>query len=257
MEQFNALPFPQRVGILVGAMVAVAGLFYYSLIIPLDEAKAAAVQGKEGLATDIAALKERAGDYTPEQLAKEKADLEAEKKRFQNLLPRRKELEKFITSISETARNAGLQLISFKKGDLASRDYYMEIPIEMEVNGTFRELIGFLRTISEKDQRIINIRNMAINRGPLPVEEIVAAYAKRRAEETPEGVGRIELDPAAKLMEMVRAHEDAIQQGVKLKVTFTAHVFSYTGEKAKPDDAKEHESEQKSKQQQRSEFLSK
>ena len=37
MEQFNSLPFPQKVAALVVAMAVVAGLFYYAMIIPIDE----------------------------------------------------------------------------------------------------------------------------------------------------------------------------------------------------------------------------
>ena len=237
MEQFNALPFPQKIGALVGVAVALAGLIYYALIIPEQELLATATQQKDQLKSEIQAIKKKLEDYglkdkTVTDLEKEEKKLKESLTRFAEMLPRAKELERFVTGISETARNSGLELLSFKKGKLNYRDYYLEVPIDMQVRGTFRELIGFLKTISEKDRRAVNIRNLAIQTRDLPIQKIVTKYERRRKDETPDGVTLKPLDPAAKLMQLVRAHEEAIGQGVELDAEFTTYVFSYTGKPA-------------------------
>ena len=107
----------------------------------------------------------------------------------------------------------------------------------MEVQGTYRELIGFMRAVSKEGQRVINLRNLELELGKLPVDAIVRKFEQRQREETPEGVEVPALDPVAKQMQLVRAHEEVIANGVQLKASFVAYVFSYTGVHASKDAA--------------------
>lgn len=232
MEQFNKLPFQQKIAVMLAAMAAVAGLFWYALISPFDEVKAQAAQTRNTVQQEIDTLKaENAKDKTADR-KKEKETLEGERKAFEEMLPRREELEKFITGINETARNAGLTILSFEKGVQNEQDYYLEVPISMEVAGTYREFIGFLRTISEKDRRVVNIRDLKMSTEDLPIQELITKYETQRKEEHPDGVAAKELSEAGKLMQLVRANEEAIQAGQPLKAKFVAYVFTYTGKPA-------------------------
>lgn len=232
MEKFNKLPLQQKLVVLVVVMGAVGGLFWYSLISPFDEQLAQAAQERTTKQGEIDKLKaENAKDKTADRKA-ERDRLERERKEFEEMLPKKEELEKFITGINETARNAGLTILSFEKGAQNEQDYYLEIPISMEVSGTFREFIGFLRTISEKDRRVVNIRDLKIATESLPVEALVAKYEIQRREEFAEGQTVKELSDAQRLMLLVRAHEEAIQAGQPLKAKFVAYVFTYSGKPA-------------------------
>lgn len=257
MEKFYALPTPHKAGILAAVMVLLGWLMHFSLIADLELTEAAAVQNKAQLKTEVEKLEKDVGDIKLDALVKEEKELTAEKKTFSARLPKAQEMEKFITGMSEMARNSGLELLSFKKGKKQTMHYYFEVPVEMEVQGTFRELIGFLRTISDKDHRVVHIRSLSIEQQKPPIGDIITKYETRRREETPDGASVKQLDPAAKLMQLVRAHEEAIHQGVQLKCKFTGYVFSYTGEPASDKIKKRIKSKKKKRDQKRKEMLSK
>lgn len=237
MEQFNQLPLPQKVGVLVGVMALVAGLFYYALIIPLDEERLNVEQQKQMMQNELTALQTATKEATSIDRTARLEELTGEKERFENMLPKSDELVKFITGLSEIAKNAGLRIVRVQKDPPREQDYYLEIPIQMSVRGTYRELIGFLRTVSEKDRRVVNIRNLTIERGRLVVEELLEKYERNRREETPDGVTLRSLSPLQRLMQLVRANEEVISRGVQLQAKFTAFVFTYTGQPASKEAA--------------------
>ncbi len=269
MEQFNALPFPQKVAALVVAMAVVAGLFYYAMIIPIDEQVANNEQQRLVVQGEVDKLREELKDNKDRDIVGESEKLNAERIAFEEMLPKKEELPKFITGLSEIAKNAGLKLKSFSKGQPNEQDFYLEIPITMEVLGTYRELIGFLRTISEKDRRVVNIRNLTIDRTKLNVTKILARYRERHQIEQAgaqshfkqknwvPGQKRIIVAPKAatsplhKLMELVKAYEEAIAGGVPLEAKFTAYVFAYTGKKAGKEAKQQNENRVKSRQDRR------
>ena len=104
---------------------------------------------------------------------------------------------------------------------------------------------------------MVHVRSLSIERQKLPIGDIVTKYETRRREETPDGASVKPLDPAAKLMQLVRAYEEAIHQGVQLKCKFTGYVFSYTGEPASDKIKKRIKSKRKKRNQKRTEMLSK
>ncbi|MFT7621528.1 MAG: type IV pilus assembly protein PilO [Myxococcota bacterium] len=241
MDKFNELPFPQKVLILVVTMAIVAGLFWYSMIMPLDDAMMARAGERTGMQNEVAKLRQTLAPDKDRDLDIEMVKLEEERNRFEEMLPKKEELVKFITSLSETAKNAGLQLQSFNKGPPAVQDYYLEIPIKMEVQGTFRELIGFMRTIAERDRRVVNIRELQITTGKMETDAILARMEKERSERfvsmDAQDQAQQQLSPLQRLMMRLKAEEEAISRGVPLEAKFVAYVFTYTGELAPPNAA--------------------
>jgi type IV pilus assembly protein PilO len=245
MDRFNALQMPQKIAVIVGSMALFAGLFYYSMIIEMEDQRVKNEIQKKEMSLQIKELKETVGESKLAPLTEKNKSLEKRKKSFakEKELPREMDLERFVTGISQTARNSGLKLQSFKKKRPAENHYYQEVPIEMEVKGTFREFIGFLRAIAKEGSRIVNIRDLELKVEELPIAQIVTKYETRRNEELPGGAKRRDLDPAAKQMQLVRAYEEAIANGVQLNAKFVAFVFSYTGKPAGKEAAKEVESQ--------------
>ena len=112
MEQFNQLPLPQKVLVLIVAMVAVAGLFYYATIMPLHDEAASqeAAQGK--IKKDIAKLKKKAEKVKPADVAKKKSALDEQTKAFKKRLPLKEEMETFIIGIGGFNASEGSYVIT-------------------------------------------------------------------------------------------------------------------------------------------------
>lgn len=246
MEKFNKLPFPQKVAVLIGAMVALAGLFYYSMLLPLDEQADEARGTQSRLEGEVKKLKKETEEYKDVDFKKETDKLNEEKAHFEQLLPPREELVQFITGLSELAKAAGLTLIKFEKREAVEQHYYLEVPIEMKVLGTFRELIGFFRAVADKDRRVINIRGLDIKTTPINIIPILYKYAQQRLARYPPGTKLKPLSLTQKFMWRVRAFEEVIASGLDLDATFVAHVFVYTGKKASGDRAAELQREEES-----------
>jgi type IV pilus assembly protein PilO len=242
MDRFNALQMPQKVAVIMGSMALLAGLFYYSMIMEMEDQRVKNEIQKKEMSLQIKELKKTVGESKLAPLTEKNKSLEKRQKSFAKELPRAEDLERFVIGITQTARNSGLKLHSFKKKRPAENHYYQEVPIEMEVNGTFREFIGFLRAIAKEGSRVVNIRDLELKVEKLPVGQIVTKYETRRREELPGGAKLGVLDPAAKQMQLVRAYEEAIANGVQLNAKFVAFVFSYTGKPAGKEAAKEVES---------------
>ena len=255
MEQFNALPLPQKLLALVVAMAALGGLFWYAMIMPLSEVAADKEKKEQQARAALETAKKEAAGPKQEEIAERKKALEAEKAKFENMLPRREELVKFISGLSETAKNSGLQILSFQKEPPREQDYYVEIPINMEVRGSYRELVAFFRSISEKDWRVVNVRDLAVDMEELDPGKLVSDYQKRRQDELPPGVTARQLTPAQNLRDIVRATEEVISRGVELKASFVAYVFTYTGRPAAPQAAERSRSRKEARRKRRQRSL--
>jgi len=77
-------------------------------------------------------------------------------------LPKELDIEDLLKKIYSEARAAGVQLTDFKPKDSVSKDFYDELPMEIQLKGSYAQLVTFLGNIS-KIPRIINIRDVHIN----------------------------------------------------------------------------------------------
>ncbi|HTF33961.1 MAG TPA: type 4a pilus biogenesis protein PilO [Myxococcota bacterium] len=74
-------------------------------------------------------------------------------------LPNSKELPVLLTDISTLGKNAGLEFKSFKPKPEIPREFYAEVPIEIEFHGHFHEIAGFFDQISRLP-RIVNVSEL-------------------------------------------------------------------------------------------------
>jgi len=78
-------------------------------------------------------------------------------------LPKEEEIPALINSIYSDISAAGLEPQVFAPKGRVPKDIYAEIPIEMEVVGTYHELANFFDRISRLP-RIVNVQDLALER---------------------------------------------------------------------------------------------
>jgi len=76
-------------------------------------------------------------------------------------LPDQKEIEGLLKSVSILAVDAGLEVLKFTPQREINRGFYAEIPVEIELRGTFHQLGVFFDEVGHL-ARIVNIRNIII-----------------------------------------------------------------------------------------------
>ena len=158
-EQFKGLPGWQK-GILP-AVVALMILFgYYYLI---HESKASQIEQLEGkLATihERLATNRKRVARLPEFKAKAK-ELSFQLAALVNKLPDDKEIPELLVQISGLGTQTGLEFTLFKPTGEVSKEFYAEIPVEIEIFGGFHQVAKFFDRIG-KLPRIVNITNLSM-----------------------------------------------------------------------------------------------
>jgi type IV pilus assembly protein PilO len=157
--RLGKLPRSQRIAALGLLAVAVVGLYAYLFYLPAREtldrmgAQQLELQRKlnevRSVAANLPAFQARL------------AELEVELKTALRQLPNSKELPGLLTDISSRGKNAGLEFKAFRPKDEVPRDFYAEVPIEIEFNGGFHEIARFFDDIS-KLPRIVNVADLRI-----------------------------------------------------------------------------------------------
>lgn len=75
------------------------------------------------------------------------------------LLPKEKEIPQLLKDISALGRSAGLDFVSFKPQGDVPRDFYAEIPVEINVRGPYHSMGYFFDQVS-KLGRIVTVSNV-------------------------------------------------------------------------------------------------
>ena len=74
-------------------------------------------------------------------------------------LPDSKELPGLLTAVSSLGKDAGLEFKAFRPRDEVSRDFYAEVPIEIEFSGDYHDIARFFDRVS-KLPRIVNVSEL-------------------------------------------------------------------------------------------------
>lgn len=71
-------------------------------------------------------------------------------------LPNEKQLEVLLADISNLGKTAGVEIKSFKRVNEVMHDFYAEVPISVQLEGTYHEIAKFFDSISRLP-RIVNL----------------------------------------------------------------------------------------------------
>jgi type IV pilus assembly protein PilO len=88
------------------------------------------------------------------------------------LFPKEKEIPRLLTDISAEGQSAGLEFLTFKPLAAVPKEFYSEIPIDIQVRGPFHNLGSFLDHVS-KLNRIVSVANVKISAGNKSEGEIL------------------------------------------------------------------------------------
>lgn len=232
MEQFMKLPPGQKAAVLA-AILAVLGIGMYFLLVDPelargDIARKDLIKAERELATLRA-------DSTPEEqerLRKAKDDLTELDKENRKMLPPAEEVPDFIESVQKDAHDVGMRVVRFDRLPDESYDLYNASPIRMAVQGTMKELIQFLRVYAGPERRVINIRDLGIEKVS-PDQQVLkdAVKARKPLEETGKQQLAVTKTPEQVLLDSIEIAEEARKQS-QVRATFTAFAFTWTGKPA-------------------------
>jgi type IV pilus assembly protein PilO len=147
----------QKVAILAIAMVLPLVLFYFLLYSPKQEEITKLQKNKSSLEQQIRELA-----ATARKIDEHRAMMAETEYKFSLasvLLPDQKEIPSLLTNISSLATNSGLEVLAFKPRPEAKKEFYAEIPVDIQVRGSYHNYGYFLYQVS-KLPRIVSVSNV-------------------------------------------------------------------------------------------------
>ncbi len=84
-----------------------------------------------------------------------------------NMLPKKSQIENLLADVSWAGKDAGLEFSVFQPKEERVREIYAEVPVEISVTGSFRQLLSFLKRVGEMP-RIVDVKRLSISPGEQP-----------------------------------------------------------------------------------------
>jgi type IV pilus assembly protein PilO len=150
-------PTGQKAGALVGLVLAVLVLDWQYWYGPnqrdLSDITTQVAQKRADLDTKRGKTNARG------ELERELRDINAELKRAQARLPDQREIADLLSSVAASGRASGLEIVLFRQKPEVYHDFYADVPVEMQMRGTYTDVALFLDRVKRLD-RIVNISDM-------------------------------------------------------------------------------------------------
>jgi type IV pilus assembly protein PilO len=91
------------------------------------------------------------------QLASLQQQMEIEKR----IVPEEKEVDDFMKMLDAEANKAGIWLRRYTAQPVASKEFYTEVPFEIELDGSYYSMMNFFDRVA-KLERIVNVSNLLL-----------------------------------------------------------------------------------------------
>jgi len=160
----------QRLAIVVGAVALVLILDWQYVYGPQQGELAAAREEVEALRTEYNA--KRAKSNARDEFAKELRQLAASVKQAEARLPDEREIADLLSNVASSARAVGLDITLFRQKNETYSDFYANVPVEMNMRGTYHELAQFLDRVRQLD-RIVNVSEIGIKNARVTDESVL------------------------------------------------------------------------------------
>jgi len=159
LETINDWPIKQKVAALIGVVLVVFLLDYTYVLSPkLDEL----AQTQQSIENDQATLEQKRVKVNARaEEEKRIRDLQADVKRAEARLPEGREIADLLSNIAASARAAGLDLTLFRQKPETYSEFYADVPVQMEMRGTYHELAAFMDRVKRLD-RIVNVSDIQL-----------------------------------------------------------------------------------------------
>ena len=159
MMSFKQLPYMAQIGIVAVFIVLLSvGSWFYALA-PLKKANeddALTLKAKQAEIAQLAPYKEKLTELN-KQTETLKAQMEAQKK----FVPEEKEVPSLITAVERESKAAGVQVRRYTPKDISRKEYYVEVPFEVDIDGPYYAVVSFYDRLQKLD-RIVSVSKLTM-----------------------------------------------------------------------------------------------
>jgi len=145
--------------VIIGGALVTAALYFTVFKSQSDKNAAAqhAVQDKVRENNELESYRPKLKDME-RQLANLKQQLEIERR----IVPDEKQVDTFMETMDGEAQKAGVELRRYAAKPVSSKEYYSEVPFDMELDGPYYSMLNFFDRVG-KLERIVNISGLLVS----------------------------------------------------------------------------------------------
>ena len=160
VENFMERPTSHKVGAWCVVLLVFIGLFWQYFYGPLSTELGEVEEKKIQLSSQITNEKRLARELPKFQ--DEVKALEVKLKIALEELPDEKEIPELLKSVSDLAKDAGLEVSLFRPEPEIQRDFFAEVPVTMIVEGTYHQVATFFDEVGRM-ARIVNLKGIDVS----------------------------------------------------------------------------------------------
>jgi len=157
MENFNEMsPWKQWSAIVLGALL-VTGALYYTVFKGQRDANdqvRQAVQVKQSENAQLESYRPKLAEMD-RQVGSLKQQLDIERR----IVPDDKDVDSFMKTLDGEALKAGIEIRRYTAKPLVEREFYTEVPFELELDGPYYSMLNFFDSVG-KLERIVNVSGL-------------------------------------------------------------------------------------------------
>lgn len=157
IENFMERPMGHKVGFWAGTLLIIIVIFWQYFYNPLTTEITEAEDKRAQFNSQITNEKRLARELPKFQ--EEVKALEIKLKIALEELPDEKEIPELLKSVSDLAKDAGLEVGLFRPEPEVQKDFFAEVPVSMVVEGTFHQVATFFDEVGHMS-RIVNIKGI-------------------------------------------------------------------------------------------------
>src|SRR5262245_2267081 len=151
-NSLTRLPLAGQLGVSILFAAVICGLFYYFYYSDALDRETQKKARLEQLQKEIRALEVTAAKL--QEFQREVQLLEAKLETLKRILPPEKEMPDLMRRVQYLCAQSSLQIKRFTPGAVATKDFYQEVPINIDVEGTYHNLGAFFDRISRLSRRV-------------------------------------------------------------------------------------------------------
>jgi type IV pilus assembly protein PilO len=158
-NSLTKLPLGGQLGVSVLVAALICGAFYYFSYSPMLEEETQKQAQLESLQRDIRILEATANKL--QEFQRKVQLLEATLETLKRILPADKETPDLMRRVQSLASQSRLSIKGFTPAAEVMKDFYKEVPITLDVEGTYHDLGLFFDRISRL-ARLVNMTNVKV-----------------------------------------------------------------------------------------------
>jgi len=158
-KSFKDFPAAAQVGLLALIPLIVVGVTSYYKVYPL-------LDQRSQLADQVSKLtaenkRNQAFEQKQTEYRNRITQLQTELDTLRSIVPDEQSTDEFMKLVFKTASDSGIHVRTFLPQPLAPKDYYVEMPVKVRLDGTYWALVNYFDQLSQK-QLIVSVTSLSL-----------------------------------------------------------------------------------------------